>query len=88
MLEVVFAMYMLRTGKITDEEDEFVIDSVRQYQVAVKEDQKVSTLLDLLNATVVSQAVVFCNSIGRAKSLYEELQSRNFACSCVHSDID
>ena len=74
--------------KILVKEDELIPDNIRQYQVPLQEDWKVSTLLDLFKVITVAQCVIFCNSIGRVKNLYEELQSKNFACSCIHSDMD
>lgn len=47
-----------------------------------------STFLDIFKVVSVAQAVVFCNSIGRVKTLYEQLQEKNFACACIHSDMD
>lgn len=74
--------------KILVKEDELTLDGIRQYQVSLQEDWKMSTFLDIFKVVTVSQAVVFCNSIGRVKALYQQLQEKNFACACIHSDMD
>lgn len=74
--------------KILVKEDELTLDGIRQYQVNVQEDWKISTMLDIFKVATVSQAVVFCNSISRVKQLHETLVSKDFACECIHSEMD
>lgn len=74
--------------EILVKEDELTLDGIRQFYVTLQDDWKVSTLLDIFKVVSVAQAVVFANSIGRVKQLYETLQSKEFACACIHSDMD
>ena len=74
--------------QILVKEDELTLDGIRQYFVNVQEDWKISTMLDIFKVVGVSQAVVFCNAINRVKQLHETLSAQNFACECIHAEMD
>lgn len=74
--------------KILVKESELTLDGIRQYKLELQEDWKDEVLIDIYRVLSVQQAVIFCNSVGKVKSLAEKLKLEGHEVSCIHSELD
>jgi superfamily II DNA/RNA helicase len=69
--------------------EQLVLDGIAQYYVTVEDDkQKFSTLQDLFERLVLSQTIIYCNSVSRVIDLYEAMKKDSFPVCCIHSNMD
>jgi len=69
--------------------ENLVLDGISQFFVKVEDDkQKFSTLQDLFERLVLSQTIIYCNSVPRVIDLYEAMKQDNFPVCCIHSNMD
>lgn len=69
--------------------EQLVLDGIGQYYITLDNDkQKFSTLQDLFERLVLSQTIIYCNSVSRVIDLYEAMKNDNFPVCCIHSNMD
>lgn len=80
--------FMINPVKIIIEADKLSLDGIGQYYVAVRDDgDKYDLLMQLLSKLTISQCIIYCNSIGRVKQLYDAMQRDGYSVCCIHRDM-
>lgn len=75
--------------EILVKKDELTLEGISQYYVALNDDiHKYDTLRDLYKYMVMSQCIIYCNSVVRVVSLHDQLVRDGFAVSCIHGEMD
>jgi ATP-dependent RNA helicase DeaD len=67
--------------------DEISVDTVDQRYVWLREDEKFSTLCNILNVEKGDKMLIFCDTRIRAGRLAMELRSAGFAATSLHGDL-
>lgn len=74
---------------ITVQSENLSLEGIKQYFCALMNDvQKVETLKDIYSQIVISQSIIYCNSVNRTMILYEELKNESFPVAYIHSTMD
>lgn len=81
--------FMHDAVRILVTKDELTLEGIRQYYVAIeKESWKMDTLCDLYETLTITQAIIYVNTRQKADFLAEQLSSRDFLVSTIHSELD
>jgi len=81
--------FMRNPVKILVKQEMLTLQGIAQFYVAVEDDsQKYDTLKDLFSTLVISQAIIYCNSIKRVCDLYDAMVHDEFPVEQMHSDLD
>jgi len=74
--------------RILVKRDELSLEGIRQYYVAVEEEEwKFDTLCDLYDTLTVTQAVIFCNTKQKVDWLTTKMRESKFTVSAIHGDM-
>ncbi|CAO2823223.1 unnamed protein product [Amaranthus hypochondriacus] len=77
--------FMTDPVKILVKRDELTLEGIKQFFVAVEqEDWKFDTLCDLYDTLTITQAVIFCNTKRKVDWLTEKMRNNNFTVSSMH----
>lgn len=87
VLEVV-DRFMKDPLKILVKPEEITMRHIKQFYVALHEQWKLGTLMDLYDTISVTQSIIFVNSIAKLEFLRREMTDRDFAVACYHSELD
>jgi superfamily II DNA/RNA helicase len=69
--------------------DMLTLEGISQFYIAVDEESwKFDTLCDLYDTIAVSQSIIYVNTKKRAIWLKDELESKGFTISVIHSDME
>jgi translation initiation factor 4A len=69
--------------------EELTLEGIRQYYIAVKEEQwKLDTLRDIYKSISVTSGVIFCNTRRKVDWLSDMLLQDNFAVASTHGSLD
>ncbi len=69
--------------------DKLSLDGIKQYYVAVENDQqKYETLKDLYQNISMAQCIIYCNSVQRVCTLYDAMMGDQFPACCIHGKMD
>mmetsp|Transcript_17474 Transcript_17474/g.19741 ORF Transcript_17474/g.19741 Transcript_17474/m.19741 type:complete len:419 (-) Transcript_17474:1499-2755(-) len=71
-----------------DDESKLTLHGLQQYYVKLEERDKNKKLIDLLDALLFNQVVIFVCNIDRATQLNNLLSECNFPTICIHSRLD
>jgi translation initiation factor 4A len=63
------------------------LEGIKQFYVAVEEDFKLETLMDLYDSVSIAQSVIFCNSRRKVDWLAEQLNKKEFTVSFMHAEM-
>ena len=75
--------------RILVKRDELTLEGIKQFYIAVDRDEwKLDTLCDLYETLSINQSIIYCNSRKRVDWLAEQMTSRDFSVSCIHSDLE
>jgi translation initiation factor 4A len=65
------------------------LEGISQFYIALNDDKdKYMTLKDIFSFLVVSQCIIYCNSVKRVVDLYEAMIQDGFSVCCIHSNMD
>jgi len=74
--------------KITLDDDQVNLESIRHYVVDIKyENDKMDTLFDLYKRLRITQAVIFANAVSRAKYIYDQMTSNGHIVGLIHGQM-
>lgn len=74
--------------RITVKSDELNVEGIEQFYITVSDDRAKFEKIKLLYSTLVmSQCVIFVNSVNRVIDLYDSLNNEGFPVSCIHSSM-
>lgn len=80
--------FMRNPVKITMEAENLNLEGIKQYYVALSnDDQKYETLKDLFGKLSVNQTIIYVNSVNRVIDLYKAMQNDGCAVCCIHSTM-
>lgn len=79
--------FMRTPSRILVKRESLTLEGIKQFYVAVEEDHKLETLMDLYESVSVAQSVIFCNSRQKVTYVAEELNKHNHTVSFMHSDM-
>jgi len=81
--------FMRNPVRIMVKKDELTLEGIRQFYVAVEnEEYKFDTLCDLYDTLTISQAVIFCNTRRKVEWLTTEMRGKDFTVSSIHSELE
>jgi translation initiation factor 4A len=74
--------------RITIEKEKLSLERVRQYKINVRQDKnKLSTLIDLYSQLIISQMIIFVNSVRSAEYLRNKLMDDQIEAGMVHGKM-
>jgi translation initiation factor 4A len=80
--------FMRNPVEILVSADMLTLEGIKQYYVAMNDDQqKYEILKDIFNNVVFSQTIIYCNSVKRVQDLTEAMKMDNFPVICIHSGM-
>jgi ATP-dependent RNA helicase len=80
--------FMTDPVRILVKRDELTLEGLKQYFIAVEEEEwKFDTLCDLYNSLTITQAVIFCNTRRKVDWLTEQMREANFTVTSMHGDM-
>jgi translation initiation factor 4A len=80
--------FMRNPVRILVKDEELTLDGIRQYYVAVEnENNKFGTLCELYAALTITQAIIYCNSRRKVNWLTDMMKQRDFCVSAMHGDM-
>ena len=81
--------FMRNPYTVTIDSEKLSLEGIKQYYCAVSNDvQKVEAVKDIYSQIVISQSIIYCNSVNRTMILYEELKNESFPVAYIHSTMD
>ena len=80
--------FMRDPVKILVDADMLTLEGIKQYYVAVEDDQnKYEVLKDIFHNISFSQTIIYCNSVKRVEDLHDAMKMDNFPVICIHSNM-
>ncbi len=81
--------FMRDPVKILVKTEQLTLEGITQYYVALNGDnEKYDALKDIYSTISVSQCIIYCNSITRVQTLYDNMIADNFAVGQIHSNME
>tara|TARA_R110001592_G_scaffold63219_5_gene193515 strand:- start:624 stop:1793 length:1170 start_codon:yes stop_codon:yes gene_type:complete len=81
--------FMRDPVKILVKTEQLTLEGINQYYVALNDDnEKYDALKDIYANISVSQCIIYCNSIIRVQTLYNNMIRDNFAVGQIHSNME
>jgi len=74
--------------KILVKRDELTLEGIKQFYVAVQQEQwKLDTLCELYETLTITQAIIYCNTRRKVDWLTDMMGQRDFTVSAMHGDM-
>ena len=74
--------------KILVQNEELTLEGIKQFYISIEKDAwKLETLVDIYRKLQVNQSIIYCNTKRTADWLVEQLNSRDYAVKCIHSNM-
>jgi len=74
--------------RILVRQDELTLEGIRQFYIALDDEQwKLHTLLDLYRTLTVTKAVIFCNTRRKVEAVTEKMTEQKFSVSSMHGEM-
>jgi translation initiation factor 4A len=74
--------------KILVKKDELTLEGIKQFYIAVQEEQyKLDTLCELYETLTITQAIIYCNTRRKVDWLTDMMSQRDFTVSAMHGDM-
>ena len=81
--------FMRNPIKIIMKAEELSLECIQQYYIAVSNDRaKYDNVKDLFSNLIVSQCIIFVNSVNRVVDLYNAMTDEGFSVCCIHSSMN
>ena len=81
--------FMRNPIKIVMKAEELSLECIQQYYIAVSNDRaKYDNVKDLFSNLIVSQCIIFVNSVNRVVDLYNAMTDEGFSVCCIHSSMN
>ena len=82
------ADFMRDPVKILVKKENLTLEGIRQYYVAIPEDNlKVDVLVDIYKNIDIQQAIIYCNTKRRVESVYYDMKQKGFTIAYTHGDM-
>ena len=80
--------FMIDPISIIVKADELQVEGISQYFITVMSDyEKFDIVKKLFSTLVVSQCIIYVNSVNRVIDLYDSMVNESFPVSCIHSSM-
>jgi translation initiation factor 4A len=87
-LEQLTVKFLRDPVKILVKADQITLEGIKQFYVGLEDDNtKFATLKDIFSLIVMSQCMIYCNSIRRADVLYDEMMHEDYPVIKIHSGM-
>jgi len=73
--------------EILVKKETLTLEGIKQFYIAVEEEFKLETLVDLYDSVSIAQSVIFCNTRRKVDWLAREMNEKQFTVSFIHSDM-
>lgn len=81
--------FMRDPAKILVKSQELTLEGIRQYYIAVEQEQwKMDVLLNLYANLDINQALIYCNTKKRVEELEKTMTENEFTVSIMHGEMD
>jgi len=81
--------FMRDPVRILVRKDELTLEGIKQFYVAVEQDEwKFDCLCDLYETLTITQAIIYVNTRRKVDWLYDRLTQQDFTVSSVHGDME
>ena len=81
--------FMVNPQRILVKTEQLTLEGIKQYYITIGNDlQKYDTIKDIFSTLLLSQSIIYCNSVKRVQDLYETMVADNFPVCRIHSSMD
>jgi len=81
--------FMRNPVSITVKAEQLNLECIQQYYIALQNDEsKYNTIKSLFEHLLVSQCIIYVNSVNRVVDLYNAMMKEGYAVCCIHSSMD
>jgi len=81
------AKFMRDPIRILVKKEALTLEGIKQFYVAVEEEFKLETLMDLYDSVSIAQSVIFCNTRRKVDWLAEKMNAKDFTVSFMHAEM-
>jgi len=79
--------FMRNPTRILVKRESLTLEGIKQFYVAVEEDHKLETLMDLYESVSIAQSVIFANTRRKVDYIKDHLNKQNFVVSYMHAEM-
>ena len=79
--------FMRTPTRILVKRESLTLEGIKQFYVAVEEEHKLDTLMDLYESVSIAQSVIFANTRRKVDWIAEQLNKNNHTVSYMHADM-
>jgi translation initiation factor 4A len=79
--------FMRNPTRILVKRDNLTLEGIKQFFVAVEEEHKLDTLMDLYESVSIAQSVIFANTRRKVDWIAEQLNQHNHTVSSMHAEM-
>jgi translation initiation factor 4A len=79
--------FMREPRRILVKKEALTLEGIKQFYVAVEEEYKLETLMDLYDSVSIAQSVIFCNTRRKVDWLADQMNQKQFTVSFMHADM-
>nr|CCC92759.1 putative eukaryotic initiation factor 4a [Trypanosoma congolense IL3000] len=79
--------FMRDPTRILVKRESLTLEGIKQFFIAVEEEHKLDTLMDLYETVSIAQSVIFANTRRKVDWLASQLNNSNHTVSCMHSEM-
>jgi translation initiation factor 4A len=79
--------FMRDPKRILVKKEALTLQGISQFYVALEEEYKLDTVMDLYCSASIAQSVIFCNTRRRVDWLAEQMNQKQFTVSSMHADM-
>eukprot|EP01060_Flectonema_neradi_P039297 TRINITY_DN85_c0_g1_i4.p1 TRINITY_DN85_c0_g1~~TRINITY_DN85_c0_g1_i4.p1 ORF type:complete len:405 (+),score=105.56 TRINITY_DN85_c0_g1_i4:79-1293(+) len=73
--------------RILVKKEALTLEGIKQFYVAVEEEYKLETLMDLYDSVSIAQSVIFCNTRRKVDWLADKMNKKEFTVSYMHAEM-
>jgi translation initiation factor 4A len=79
--------FMRNPTRILVKRESLTLEGIKQFYVAVEEDHKLETLMDLYESVSIAQSVIFANTRRKVDYIKDQLNKNNHTVSYMHAEM-
>lgn len=79
--------FMRKPTRILVKRESLTLEGIKQFYVAVEEENKLDTLMDLYESVSIAQSVIFANTRRKVDHIAETLNNNNHTVSSMHAEM-
>lgn len=81
--------FMIEPVKILVKNEDLTLEGIKQYYINMdNERMKIDVLFDIYKIIMISQCIIYVNTIDKAMFIYEKLKENNYSISCIHGGME